>query len=177
MDEKRARCCGRSPTRWCPKIERDDDPDGFWARAGSEVGAHLGVAEAIAAMPAIQRDGLGRLLDGLREMGFLSASRRSREQLLRNLTALGPEAAAGGQALAGLSLFIAYGMPDPQTGVNPFWATFGYPGPGRARAGAEGGHPARPRGCDASYEADAVVVGSGAGGGVIAAASPRRASG
>ena len=63
-------------------------------------------------------------------MGFLHASQRSREQLLRNLAALGPEAAAGAQALIGLSLFFAYSIPDPRTGVNPFWPEFGYPGPG-----------------------------------------------
>ena len=104
-------------------------------------------------------------------MGFLAASQRSREQLLRNLSALGPEAAAGAQALVGLSLFFAYALPDPATGVNPIWAEFGYPGPGappepQPRAAA----PLVPEGDEAVYEADAVVVGSGAGGGVIAAA-------
>ena len=135
------------------------------------MGAHLGVAEAIAALPPDQQEGLGQLIDGLVRMGFLSSSARSREQLLRNLAALGPEAAAGGQALVGLALFFAYGMPDPQTGVNPFWASFGYPGPG-APGPAEPAAvtPLVPEGETASYEADAVVVGSGAGGGVIAAA-------
>ena len=80
-------------------------------------------------------------------MGFLSASQRSREQLLRNLAALGPEAAAGAQALVGLSLFFAYSIPDPGTGVNPLWAEFGYPGPGRAAgAAAQGRRGARARG-------------------------------
>jgi len=154
-----------------PSIERAEDPDGFWARSGSDVGAHEGVAEAIAQMPEAQRAGLERLLDGMARMGFLSASRRSREQLLRNLAALGPEAAAGGQALAGLSLFFAYGAPDPQTGVNPFWSTFGYPGPGAPPEPAPKAlAPVVPHGDHATFEADAVVVGSGAGGGVIAAA-------
>src|SRR5215217_8115222 len=154
-----------------PRIERADDPQGFWARSGSELGAHEAVAEAIAQMPELQRDGLGQLADGLARMGFLSASQRSREQLLRNLTALGPEAAAGAQALIGLSLFFAYSIPDPATGVNPLWAEFGYPGPGAPpdplpKAVA----PLVPEGDEAALEADAVVVGSGAGGGVIAAA-------
>ena len=70
MDENRLEVLRAIADTVVPKIERDDDPDGFWARSGSEVGAHLGVAEAIAAMPEIQRDGLGRLLDGLRQMGF-----------------------------------------------------------------------------------------------------------
>ena len=81
-------------------------------------------------MPDLQREGLAQLADGLARMGFLTASQRSREQLLRNLAALGPAAAAGGQALVGLSLFFAYSLPDEQTGTNPFWAAFGYPGPG-----------------------------------------------
>jgi choline dehydrogenase-like flavoprotein len=153
-----------------PQIERADDPDGFWARSGSDVGAHEAVAEAIAQMPEIQRDGLERLLDGLARMGFLSASRRSREQLLRNLAGLGPEAAAGGQALAGLSLFFAYAMPDPATGVNPFWRTFGYPGPsGPPEPRPKTVVPLVPGAEEVSYDVDAVVVGSGAGGGVIAA--------
>jgi choline dehydrogenase-like flavoprotein len=154
-----------------PPVERADDPHGFWARSGSELGAHEAVAEAIAQMPELQREGLGQLADGLARMGFLTASQRSREQLLRNLSALGSEAAAGAQALVGLSLFFAYSIPDPATGVNPLWAEFGYPGPGappqelpRAAAALV------PESDEAVYEADAVVVGSGAGGGVIAAA-------
>src|SRR3954469_6668598 len=154
-----------------PAIERDEDPQGFWSRPGSEVGAHEAVAEAIAQMPEPQREGLGQLLDGLVRLGFLSASQRSREQLLRNLAALGPEAAAGGQALIGLSLFFAYSLPDEQTGANPFWAQLGYPGPGTPPEALPKVVAALvPEGDEATYEADAVVVGSGAGGGVIAAA-------
>ena len=154
-----------------PSVERADDPHGFWARSGSEVGAHEAVAEAIAQMPELQREGLGQLTDGLARMGFLGASQRSREQLLRNLSALGPEAAAGAQALVGLSLFFAYSIPDPATGVNPLWAEFGYPGPGAPPPGLPKAAAALvPDSDEAVYEADAVVVGSGAGGGVIAAA-------
>lgn len=154
-----------------PSVERADDPHGFWARSGSEVGADEGVAEAVAQMPNPQREGLGQLAEGLARLGFLTASQRSREQLLRNLAALGPEAAAGAQALVGLSLFFAYSIPDPATGANPFWAEFGYSGPGappepQPRAVAA----LVPDTDEAVYEADAVVVGSGAGGGVIAAA-------
>jgi choline dehydrogenase-like flavoprotein len=154
-----------------PAVERDDDPHGFWARSGAEVGADEAVAEAIAQMPDLQREGLGQLLDGLARLGFLGASQRSREQLLRNLAALGPEAAAGGQALVGLSLFFAYSLPDPGTGASPFWAQFGYPGPGAPPEPLpKVASAVVPEGDEASYEADAVVVGSGAGGGVIAAA-------
>jgi choline dehydrogenase-like flavoprotein len=154
-----------------PALERDDDPHGFWARSGAQVGADEAVAQAIAQMPDPQREGLGQLLDGLARMGFLSASQRSREQLLRNLAGLGPEAVAGAQALIGLSLFFAYSLPDDATGVNPFWEQFGYPGPGAPPDPLPKVTAALvPEGDEAAYEADAVVVGSGAGGGVIAAA-------
>src|SRR3954451_4098950 len=81
-------------------------------------------------MPPENQAGIGQLLDGLAQQGFAVASQLSREQLLRNIALLGPEAAAGVGALTGLTLFLYYGMPvDPQTGQNPNWATFGYPGP------------------------------------------------
>ena len=154
-----------------PRIERADDPNGFWARSGGEVGADEALAETIAQMPDPQREGLGQLAGGLARMGFLSASQRSREQLLRNLSALGPEAAAGAQALVGLSLFFAYSLPDPGTGSSPFWDAFGYPGPGAPPEPLPKVASALvPDGDEGVYEADAVVVGSGAGGGVIAAA-------
>ena len=73
-----------------------------------------------------------------------------------------------------LGLFLAYGLPDPQTGRNAFWDTFGYPGPsGAAAAGTAVADPARPGGRRGALEADAVIVGTGAGGGVIAAALAR----
>src|SRR5829696_7702291 len=154
-----------------PRIERADDPNGFWERSGSELGVHDAVADAIGQMPDLQREGLGQLLEGLAQMGFLGASQRSREQLLRNLAALGPEARAGAQALVGLSLFFGYSIPDPQTGVNPFWAEFGYPGPPPPTAPQPSSvTPLVPEGDEAAFSADAVVVGSGAGGAVIAAA-------
>jgi hypothetical protein len=113
MDEGRLEVRGAIADTVVPSPDRSDDPDGFWTRSGSDVGAHEGVAQALEAMPPAQRDDLGRLLDGLSRMGFVAASRRSREQLLRNLAALGPEAVAGGQALAGLSLFFALGSATP----------------------------------------------------------------
>ena len=69
------------------------------------------------------------LLDALGQQGFAGLSQRSREQVLRNISMLGPEAAAGISTLVGLTLFITYGAPDPETGQNPNWEVFGYPGP------------------------------------------------
>ncbi len=152
-----------------PSIEHDPDPDGFWARRASEVGADAALADLIATLPPEQLEGTIDLLDALREQSFEAASQLSREQILRNISLLGPEAAAGVGALVSGSLFLAYGIPDPATGQNPFWKTFGYPGPiGAPSTEPKPLHPLAPEGDELNLEADVVVVGSGAGGGVIA---------
>src|SRR6059058_214810 len=102
-----------------PSLEHEPDPDGFWARSAADVGTPQALEQLIAdTFPPEQQQGTLELLDGLAELGFLTASRRSREQLLRNLFLLGTDAAAGGTALLGLALFLTYGAPDPQTGQN-----------------------------------------------------------
>ena len=55
----------------CPPLERADDPDGFWARSGTDVGADDALATAIEGLPPEQREGLWQLVDGLVQMGFL----------------------------------------------------------------------------------------------------------
>ena len=153
-----------------PSLERDPDPDGFWGRSASDVGTPEALEDLIEnTLPDEQRQGMLELLEGLAQLGFLDVSRRSREQHLRNLLMLGMDAAVGGAALTGLTLFLAYGAPDPQTGQNPFWKTLGYPGPVSPAPQAERPlRPLVPEGEELSLEADVCVVGSGAGGGVIA---------
>jgi choline dehydrogenase-like flavoprotein len=153
-----------------PSLEHEPDPDGFWARSAADVGTPQALEQLIAdTFPPEQQQGTLELLDGLAELGFLTASRRSREQHLRNLFLLGTDAAAGGTALLGLALFLTYGAPDPQTGQNPFWKTFGFPGPVTPAPQAERPlKPLVPEGDSLELEADVCIVGSGAGGGVIA---------
>ncbi len=152
-----------------PRIDVADDPDGFWARTASDVGVPELVEQSLEVMPDDQRAGLLALLDGLGAQGIAHASGRSREQLVRNMTMLGGDVAAGINGLTSLILFLAYGAPDPSTGTNPNWERFGYPGPiSRAPAADKPIVPLVPEGGELTLEADVCVVGSGAGGGVIA---------
>src|SRR3954451_20592744 len=152
-----------------PSLPRGDDPDGFWARKATDLAIDQGVEQIIATLPPELQAGLGQLLDALDQQGFARASQLSREQLLANVTMADPGAAQGVGALIGMTLFLYYGAPDPQTGQNPNWQTFGYPGPAIPPVQSEKPiTPITPDGDELELEADVVVVGSGAGGGVVA---------
>jgi choline dehydrogenase-like flavoprotein len=153
-----------------PRIERAEDPDGFWGRTATDLDVDQGVEQLLGELPDDLRAGLMQLLDALGAQGFLTApSQLSREQLLRTMTLGSSQAAAGVNALAGMTLFLTYGGCDPQTGQNPNWRTFGYPGPLAAPPQQPKPiTPLTPESDELALEADVCVVGSGAGGGVIA---------
>ena len=150
------------------------DPHGFWARAAS----HLGIPEAIevallgSAATEEQLAGLGSVLDSLAELGMTpEAPLEAREQLIHAFCDSGPEALAGMHTLRGLTLSLFYALPELGTGRNPSWDALGYPGP--QRQPPEEPKPLAVRrpepGADAmTIEADVCVIGSGAGGGVVA---------
>ncbi|HEY4895453.1 MAG TPA: GMC family oxidoreductase [Solirubrobacteraceae bacterium] len=150
-----------------PSIESGSDADGFFARTASSHGVDVALGEILSTLPEAQQQGLGELLGALVEQGFPQASQRSREQILRNIALMGPEAAAGVGGLVSLTLFLHYGLPD-QTGQNPNWKTFGYPGPVSAAPQTERALKTFEPDGDTTLEADVCIVGSGAGGGVIA---------
>ena len=137
------------------------------------------VAEALARLPPHRRGKLalvlgllsnpvaGLVLAGrLRTFAHLDRARRERALLrLASITALRPAF----DALARLSLFAAYAVTD-EHGRSAAWERLGYPGP-RHDPPTQAG-PAGSIGSDEPPErltADAVVVGSGAGGAVAAA--------
>ena len=152
-----------------PAMPREADPTGFWATSGSDLGADLAVAAALGGLPTDQRTGLLDLLDALAAHGFVAASPAEREQLLHAVAAMGAAPAAGVNALTSLTLALAYSAPDPTTGVNPTWQSFGYDGPPQISPGGREPLPTVvPPGPDAVLDADVCVVGSGAGGGLIA---------
>ena len=153
-----------------PSIPRAEDPDGFFARRATDMGADQALLMTLDALPPEQAEGMLQLLDALAAQGFGGMSQLSREQLFTNVSLASTEAAGGIAALVGLTLLFTYGNVDPATGRNPAWTTFGYPGPIAApnTGAAKPIQPLVPDG-DTVIDADAVIVGSGAGGGVIAA--------
>jgi choline dehydrogenase-like flavoprotein len=153
-----------------PSIERSPDPEGFWGRKASDLAIPDAVADLVLGIPdETVRGGLLQLLDVLASQNIARGlSQLSREQIIRNLQLASPEAAAGVNALQGMTCFLYYGAPDPQTGQNPNWKVFGYPGP--SSPAPQVPKPIAPLEPEdgATLEADAVIVGSGCGGGVIA---------
>jgi choline dehydrogenase-like flavoprotein len=150
-----------------PAVARDPDPDGFFARKASDVWVPQVVEHVLARMPDDQRAGLLALLEALADHDFVRSSPSSRGRIMRQVAEAGPAAAAAIDTLTTLTLFLFYGLPD-ERGRNPNWKTLGYPGPtGPAPQVERALRPYVPEG-DTTLEADVCVVGSGAGGGVMA---------
>jgi choline dehydrogenase-like flavoprotein len=153
-----------------PSIQSEDDPHGFWARSASDIEVPEAAEEALAALPEDQLEGLRGLLDSLEEEGFNDASQERREQILNAFADSGPDALAGVHAFKGLTTMLFYGKPDPDSARNPNWVAIGYPGPRSEPPRTPKTIPVRrPAGEEMVLEADVCVVGSGCGGGVIAA--------
>ena len=153
-----------------PSLAVPGDKADFYARAASDLGVPDAVEQAMGAtIPEEQLEGLRGLLDAIAAEGLGDAAPPAREAIVLGFMNAGPEALAGMSALKGLALMLFYGMPDPQTGRNPNWAAIGYPGPVSAPPGAPKTISlVRPTTDEMVFDADVCVVGSGAGGGVIA---------
>jgi hypothetical protein len=134
------------------------------------------VAGAVDRLPRHKRGGLlvvltllaspaGGLVLAGRPLSFARLDRDGRERALRALARIGPLRPAF-DALARLSLFAAYAV-DDGSGGSAVWTRIGYPGP-RSDATPQAPLATLPP-PNGRISADAVVVGSGAGGGVAAA--------
>jgi choline dehydrogenase-like flavoprotein len=128
------------------------------------------VALLQAALPAEQLDGLRSLLDSLAADGMSAETPQEvREQIVHGYEG-SPEALAGIAALRGLATTLFYALPDLGTGRNPTWDAMGYPGP-TFTPPVDRERPLvmrRPEASSEVIETDVCVIGSGAGGGVIA---------
>jgi acyl-CoA reductase-like NAD-dependent aldehyde dehydrogenase/choline dehydrogenase-like flavoprotein len=146
-----------------------DDPTGFWARDASAMGVPEAIEFVMANLPPERVDGARKLLDAFAAEGFDEAPQEVREQMIHAFAESSPEALGGVSALRGATMSLHYALPDLGTGLNPNWAAMGYPGPLAPPAPVEKPLTTRrPEGGEMVIEADVCIVGSGAGGGVIA---------
>jgi len=152
-----------------PAVEREPDPGGTWALCASDLQVPAALELLLQARLAPEElAGLGLLLDGLGQAGLVDAPPAGREAILRGAGASSPEAAAGLEGLRQGALMLAYALPGPE-GPNPFWRELGYPGPPVPPPAAPKTIATLAPADGEELRADAVVVGSGAGGGVVAA--------
>ena len=145
----------------------------FMARSASDVG----VAEQIEGlmievMTPEEIAGFAALLDALDAEGFADADLEARTQTVHGFIAQDASAKLGLRALKGLTLLFFYGLPDA-AGSNPNWEALGFPGAKAAPPSAEEAPKTisiqAVSGETATLSCDVCVVGSGAGGSVIAA--------
>ncbi len=150
----------------------EDDPHGFWARSASVAAAPEGVEIALLGAGLADQEiaGLRRLLDSLAENGMAVATpQEAREQIVQGFSDQDPEALAGITSLRNIAATLFYALPDLGTGRNPTWDAIGYPGPiSSAPDRPRALRIRRPSGAEETIEADVCIVGSGAGGGVVA---------
>lgn len=146
-------------------------PDGgdpaFWSTPGSAVGAVEAMEQFLAQGTPEEQAGIAQLLDALAMLGFQHQGRATREGMLATAQALAPEALVAISTLRGGACMLAHSMVDG-SGRNPFWAQYGYPGPAVPAPDQDAGITPHVPADGEVLEADVVVVGSGAGGGVIA---------
>jgi len=155
---------------FAPSLQDGGD---FFARCASDLGVAAQI-EGLLAQTALPEDieALGQLLDAIAAQGFGAADLDGRTALLHAIADSSPEAKLGIRQLRAMTFLFFYGLPD-EAGQNPNWEGIGYPGPLSPPPTPEQA-PKTIRveslaGETATLEADVCVVGSGAGGGVIAA--------
>lgn len=163
-----------------PAVPRAEDPHGFWGRRASEVRVAEAMVEVIGLKRPSEQAEFLQLLD-LLGSPLAAASWRGP---FRPFAALPPEERVallrrwsaspvglfrqGYQVLKRLTHFFFYGLTD-ETGRNPNWAAIGYPGPLTPPPPPPAVQPIVPMVAgDEVLLCDTVIVGSGAGGGVVA---------
>ncbi len=164
-----------------PSIDRADDPSGFWKRTASDLNVPHLLAEAVFTLQdevaQAQFKQLLSLLDNPitslaltgRIKCFVDLSPIEREETLRrwSLSPIGL-LRQGFQGLKRLTHVLYYITLDA-AGNNPNWQTIGYPtSPQLLRKNSSATLQSTSNESDLTLECDAVIVGSGAGGGVVA---------
>src|SRR5215204_5394881 len=149
-------------------VERD-----FLARAASDMAIPARIEQTFAdSLLPEEIKAFAGLLDALADEGFSGADLEGRTAIVHAFRDQDPEAKLGLHSLKALTMLFFYALPD-ERGRNPNWEAIGYPGaPTPPPSPEEAPKTVRVEevsGALAELECDVCVVGSGSGGGVIAA--------
>jgi choline dehydrogenase-like flavoprotein len=152
-----------------------DDPvqREFFARSACELRIPAQLEGLLAGgMTPTGFEAFGQLIDAIGSDDFAAQPLEARTAILRAMAASSPGAKLGLRQLRSLTMLFFYALPD-ENGHNPNWAALGYPGPISAPPSPEQAPKTigveQVSGARATLDADVCVVGSGAGGSVIAA--------
>jgi choline dehydrogenase-like flavoprotein len=176
LGETRRRTLEAVCDTFAPSIEVDDEREelrAFYARSASDLGVPAQIEGLLAASALPEEiEAVGQLLDAFAAQDLASLPLGARTELLHAVSASAPEAKLGVRQLRALTFLFFYALPD-EAGHNDNWDALGYPGPLSAPPSPEQAPKTiaveRIVGETATLTADVCVVGSGAGGGVIAA--------
>src|SRR5437588_1913114 len=161
---------------FAPSLSVDDEREAvrdFYARSASDLGIAAQIEGLLAqtAMPE-EIEALGQLLDAFAAQDIEGLPPAARTELVHGIAASSPEAKLGVRQLRAMTFLFFYGLPD-EAGQNPNWEAIGYPGPLSPPPSPEQAPKTiaveRLGGESGTLQADACVIGSGAGGAVIAA--------
>ncbi len=165
-----------------PSVAAREGDDATMAEYLGRAASDLGVADQIEglmgqAMAPEQTEGFAQLLDGLAQHDFANLPLEVRTAILHDVAASSHDARLGVLALRNMTFLFFYGLPD-EVGQNPNWPAVGFPGPVSAPPSPENA-PKTLSVLDVDGEAltvtaDVCVVGSGAGGAVVAAELQQR---
>lgn len=164
-----------------PSIERADDPHGFWKRKASDLDVPRLMARAVRDLQSEeQQREFRQLLDYLerpitagmltgRFKPFVQLTPEQRERVLQRWAVSPfPQLRRAFQGLKRLTTALFYSALD-DSGANPNHAALGYVVPSRQLNEAAFSLPLISPAAETALDCDVVVVGSGAGGSVVAA--------
>lgn len=172
-----------------PSIDIPNDPLGFWHRSASDIGVDCVLSRNLVQdVPESLYQGLTGMLDALAAKGFVNASQEQRESILLQISSSSPQVNAGVTFFQKQTVQLTYALPENPTpdknwltygsprGQNPNWEVLNYPGPVST---PPVDRPKKiktvtPSGENQTLEADVCIIGSGAGGAVIASKMAKR---
>ncbi len=162
-----------------PSIQEEDDPHGFYATSASDLRVPELIAATVEGLPKDARAQLKQLLGALdnpllnllfsgKLLRFRSLNQNKREAFLRGLASSDRQIQRQAFTALKRAVIVTYYTAVGADGSNPAWKAIEYPGPFSSPPSVPKPIKTTEVNVDTTLECDVVIVGSGAGGGVVA---------